>query len=59
MENKTIKSYLLKANWKMWEYILIFTGWIFGYNNSTYHGVKNNRNSAYFKYKFQSRGVKK
>lgn len=55
----TIKTKLLRLNWRMWEYILIATGWLFGYNHSAYHGVKQSRNQAYFKYQFRDRGQKK
>ena len=45
-----MKKLALKARWKMWEYILIVTGWLLGYGNEAYYGVKANRNSAYFAY---------
>lgn len=41
---------LKKARWQMWEYILIGTGWLFGYAHPFYYGVKHSRNMAYFKY---------
>lgn len=47
-----MKQMIAKLNWKMWEYILVATGWLFGYSHSAYQGVKHNRNMAYIKYKF-------
>lgn len=45
-----MKKKYLKAKWKMWEYILIATGWLFGYGHEVYYGVKDSRNKAYFEY---------
>lgn len=50
------KTYL-KAKWKTWEYILIATGWLFGYEHDAYYGVKDSRNRAYFKYTFHKEKV--
>ncbi|ATS93517.1 hypothetical protein P1A145kb_p117 [Pectobacterium phage DU_PP_I] len=35
-----MKKTYLKAKWKAWEYILIATGWLFGYGHDAYYGVK-------------------
>lgn len=48
-----MKAKYLKLRWKLWEHILVFTGWLFGYNHSAYHGVKDSRNRAYFDYMFK------
>lgn len=50
---------LRKLNWRMWEYLLLITGWLFGYGHEAYYGVKANRNMAYFKYKFPERKEKR
>lgn len=50
-----MKISYLRAKWRMWEYILIATGWLFGYGHDAYNGVKDSRNQAYFEYIFTKR----
>lgn len=52
-----MKKTYLKAKWKAWEYILVATGWLFGYGHDAYYGVKDSRNQAYFKYMFYKEKV--
>lgn len=51
---KKFKKFLLRTRWKMWEYVLVATGKIFGYGHPTYYSVKNSRNAAYFAYTLYS-----
>lgn len=46
---------MAKFKWKMWEKILIITGWLFGYDHPAYFGVKANRNKAFWAYRFPAR----
>lgn len=50
-----MKILFYKANWKMWEYLLIVTGYIFGYDSPAYYGCKFNRDMAFFKYTMNKR----
>lgn len=50
-------KHYLRLKWRMWEYILIATGWLFGYGHEAYYGVKENRNKAFFEYTFYKEKV--
>lgn len=52
-----MKKHYLRLNWRMWEYIMIATGWLFGYGHEAYYGVKANRNKAYYAYIFHKERV--
>lgn len=54
-----VKQFYRRSVWRLWEYTLIVTGWVFGYGHPTYYGVKASRNMAYFRYTLHDNPNKK